>query len=168
MTATQNDSISSTITGMRKYKKHSRCNPDYVLPFNRSVARMISELRRGFIEVYDELASKEEKVNESLIRQEQWARVSLNRLQIGVSEYSTFAVDMLNEHYMVEYIDGCDTHETGFFLMSIASCNRFQTMSKPIVSQEIGSGKILGYNIVVKFDDDNCNHLFGTNGCLVI
>ena len=69
---------------------------------------------------------------------------------------------------MVEYVEGCDTHETGFFLMTLARCKKFEITSKPIVSQEVGSGIILGYDIVVKFDDDNCNHLFGTHGCVVI
>ena len=41
----------------------------------------------------------------------------------------------------------------------------FEVISKPIVLNGVGSskgkGEIVGYDVVVKFDNDVCNHLFG-------
>ena len=168
MNTKRNNSTLSTIKGMEKYERH-RCDIHYVTGFNQSIAGMIGEFRRGVVEVYEELTvdndniSKEVGLNDSLHRQCKWVQEDLFRLQVGVSKYNTFAIDMLNDAYMIEYIEGCDDHELSYFLQRMARCGKFRVGSKPIVAQETGTGKILGYDIVVKFDEETYCHLFGSS-----
>ena len=168
MNVSRNDSTLTSIKGMKKYERH-RCDVEYVTMFNQTIAGMIiGEFRRAVLEVYEELTVDNniidgDGVNDSLHRQCKWVQEDLFRLQAGVSKYNTFAVDMLNEEYMIEFIEGCDNHELSYFLQRMARCGRFRVGSKPIVAQESQTGKILGYDIVIKFDKESYCHLFGSN-----
>ena len=156
------------------YEKH-RCDPDYVRMFHMSVSGMIGEFRHGIMNVYGELVRKLTTITTSprgiqegdwkttLAKQYHWADVGLLALQLGLSKYNTFTVDMLAEDYLIEHVEGCVNHEMAVFLRKISKCNKFEVISKLIVLQGAGRGEIVGYDIVAKFDDDRYNHFFGTS-----
>ena len=182
--ATRKDRDFTTVY-MGKYEKH-RSDPDYVSKFHESVQGMIFHYRKAVLNIYSDLilggsvsltpttAKKENssyfntpkkrqhtlELNDSLNRQCKWANKALHGLQAGLATYNTFAVDMLNTDYLMEYVPGCYDEEIAYFLHMISNCNTFTVTSKPIGGRE---GLVIGYDIVVNFDDDIQGHIFGAN-----
>ena len=159
------------------YERH-RCDVEFVKSFHKEVNGMITEFRRGVMDVYEILVGKLESMKtprglasqndwrRTLKTQFEWAKVHVLRLQVGLSSYDTFAVDMLCDDYLIRHVDGCCNYEMALFLHLISTCKTFDISSKPIVMQGVdgrGKGEIVGYDIVAKFDNDVCNHLFGTS-----
>ena len=152
-----------TEVSVRGYEKH-RCDPDYVRAHHAAVNGMISEFRKGTLNIYKELKTAmtnsrgRKLLNDTLHRQAKWAAVDLPRLQVGLSKYNTFCVDMLNAEYLMTHVQGCVDEELAFFLIKMANCKSFSLASKPLR----GSNQAhTCYDIVVCFDDGVTRHMFG-------
>ena len=152
-----------TEVSVRGYEKH-RCDPDYVRAHHAAVNGMISEFRKGTLNIYKELKTATtksragRKLNDTLHRQAKWAAVDIPRLQVGLSKYNTFCVDMLNAEYLMTHVQGCIDEELAFFLIKMANCKSFSLASKPLR----GSNQAYTcYDIVVCFDDGVTRHMFG-------
>ena len=147
------------------YEKH-RCDAEYNLKLHQTISGMIGEFRRSTLKMYQTFKAKNfVDLNETLHRQAKWAAVDLLQLQEGLASYTTFAVDMLNAEYMMRHISGCNDEELATFLYKISNCKVFHMSSRPL--KEAGnkkgvSSKHVGYDIVVKFDNDHTAFKFGT------
>ena len=147
---------------MKGYENH-RSDPEYVSRFHESVNGLISEYRKGVQDMLKALTGKllegSMPTNQSLIKQAKWASVDLLKLQGGLAKYNTYSVEMLNEEYMMEHIDGVVDRELAYFLINIARCKSFKLSSRPKKSSVVGL--IDGYDIIVQFDDEAQAHMFG-------
>ena len=148
------------------YEKH-RCDPEYNLKFHQGVNGLINEFCRATLKMYNTFKNKKSTLNPTLHRQAKWAAVDLRMLQEGLAAYTTFAVDMLNTEYMIDHIGGCNDEELATFLSMISKCTVFHLSSRPLKVPNFKQDRNdlwehAGYDIIVKFDDDNTAYKFGT------
>jgi hypothetical protein len=149
------DRVQLRVKGYTDYLKWQ----DYLRRRHEIINRKINEWRKATLDLLEH-AKNDWVLGDNycpwcFFRQRTWAEKIIPNVMLGINNFKTITVDILNIGALICYVDGVDTREEAIFVFQISNCEHFEFCVKP---------KAMANNFTIETIFD---HVYGKTVCSI-